>query len=175
MTSEGLRPIPRGGFSGKKTLAAISATLAIALGGCASTTPAAKPDAAAQDLAAAPNINAPDAVARAETAPARNVSGVFELTVRSVSVRDGIVLLNSERDLRKPDLLVVEVMPSAQREILARTRHPAARYFRNKHITVQGVARRVVLGSAGKGAAMVARYGTRVQMDHFAQVLTILE
>ncbi|WP_103075124.1 hypothetical protein [Solilutibacter silvestris] len=146
--------------------------MAFALGGCASTPPTAKSDAA-RDATADPYISAPDAVTRAQSAPTRNVAGIFELTVRSVVVRDGIVLLDSENDPRKPDLLVVEVMPSAQREILARTHHSAARYFRNKHITVQGVARRVVMGPPGKNAA--ARYGTRVQMDHFAQVLTILD
>ncbi|MBS0200699.1 MAG: hypothetical protein JSR70_09645 [Proteobacteria bacterium] len=126
-----------------------------------------------QDQAADPYISAPDAVVRAQAAPARIVSGVFEFTVRSVSVRDGIVLLNSERDLRKPDLLVVEVMPTAQREVVARTRKPASRYFLNKHLTVQGVARRVVVGRSGKGKSASPRYGTRVQMDRFAQVLTI--
>ncbi|MBW8824409.1 MAG: hypothetical protein JF567_09360 [Xanthomonadales bacterium] len=126
-----------------------------------------------QDEAAGPYISAPDAVVRAQAAPTRNVSGVFELTVQSVSVRDGIVLLYSERDLRKPDLLVVEVMPLAQREVVAHTRKSAARYFLNKHLTVQGVARRVVVGRSGKGKSAVPRYGTRVQMDRFAQVLTI--
>lgn len=173
MTSERLRSIPRSGFSGKKTFVATFAALAIVLGGCASTTPAAKPAVAVQDQAADPYISAADATVRAQAAPSRNVSGVFELTVRSVSVRDGIVLLNSERDLRKPDLLVVEVMPSAQREVVAHTRKSAARYFLNKHLTVQGVARRVVVGRSGKGKSASPRYGTRVQMDRFAQVLTI--
>ena len=168
-----LRPDPRDRFSGKKTIAATCVALAIALGGCASTTPAAKPAAAVQDPAPDPYISAPDAAMRAEAAPTRNVSGVFELTVRSVSLRDGIVLLNSERDLRKPDLLVVEVMPSAQREVVARTGKSASRYFLNKHLTVQGVARRVVVGRPGKGKSAAPRYGTRVQMDRFAQVLTI--
>ena len=172
MTSERLRPIPRGGFSGKKTLVATCAALAIVLGGCASTTPVEK-TTAVQDQPADPYISAPDAVVRAQAAPTRIVSGVFELTVRSVSVRDGIVLLNSERDLRKPDLLVVEVMPSAQREVAAHTRKPASRYFLNKHLTVQGVARRVEMGRSGKGKSAPLRYGTRVQMDRFAQVLTI--
>lgn len=173
MTFGKLRPIPRGRFSGKKTIAATFAALAIALGGCATTTPAAKPAAAAQEQTTDPYISAPDAVVRAQAAPTRNVSGVFELTVHSVSVRDGIVLLNSERDLRKPDLLVVEVMPAAQREVMAHTRKSAARYFLNKHLTVQGVARRVVVGRSGKGKAAAPRYGTRVQMNRFAQVLTI--
>ena len=172
MTFGKLRPDPRDRFSGKKTVAASCVALAIVLGGCATTTPAAK--TTAQDQAAAdPYISAPDAVVRAQAAPTRNVSGVFELTVQSVSVRDGIVLLNSERDLRKPDLLVIEVMPTAQREVMAHTRKSAARYFLGKHLTVQGVARRVVVGRSGKGKSAVPRYGTRVQMDRFAQVLTI--
>ncbi len=174
MTFGNLRPIPRDRFSGKKTVVATFAALAIVLGGCASTTPAAK-TATVQDPVADPYISAPDAVVRAQAAPTRNVAGVFELTVQSVSVRDGIVLLNSERDLRKPDLLVIEVMPAAQREVAAHTRNSAARYFLNKHLTVQGVARRVVVGRSGKGKSAPPRYGTRVQMDHFAQVLTILE
>lgn len=174
MTFGNLRPIPRGRFSWKKTTAATCTAMAIALGGCATTTPATRP-AVVQDQAADPYISAPDAVTRVQEAPTRNVSGVFELTVRSVSVRDGIVLLNSERDLRKPDLLVVEVMPSAQREVVAHTHKSAARYFLNKHLTVQGVARRVVVGRSGKGKSAAPRYGTRVQMDRFAQVLTIME
>ena len=40
-----LRPDPRDRFSGKKTIAATCVALTIALGGCASTTPAAKPAA----------------------------------------------------------------------------------------------------------------------------------
>ena len=174
MTAGKLRLFQGDGFSGKGTIVAACVALAFMLGGCAATSPAAGTAGAARDATPA-NIEAPDAVARARAAPKRNVSGVFELTVRSVVVRDGIVLLASESDPRKPDLLIVEVMPSAQEEVLARTRQPAARYFRNKHITVQGVARRVVLGTSGKGAAAVTRHGTRIQMDHFAQVLTILE
>lgn len=166
-----LRPIPRDRFSGKKTITATCTALVLALGGCASTTPVAKTDTAAHDPA--PYISAPDAVVRAQEAPTRNVSGVFELTVQSVTVRNGIVLLSSERDQRKPDVLVVEVMPSAQREVTARTRQPASRYFLHKHLTVQGVARRVVVGHTGKGKSATPRYGTRVQMDRFAQVLTI--
>ncbi len=174
MTFGNLRPFARGRFSGKKTITAACAALAFTFGGCAATPPSAGTADAARDAAPA-YIDAPDAVAQARSAPTRNVSGAFELTVRSVVVRDGIVLLGSESDPRKPDLLIVEVMPSAQKEVLARTRQPAARYFRNKHITVQGVARRVVLGTSGKGVAAVTRHGTRIQMDHFAQVLTILE
>ena len=174
MTFGKLRLSGERGFSGKKTLAAACAALVLACGGC-TTTPGAAGTADATRDAAPAYIEATDAVAQARSAPGRNVSGAFELTVRSVVVRDGIVLLGSESDPRKPDLLIVEVMPSAQKEVLARTRQPAARYFRNKHITVQGVARRVVLGTTGKGAAAQVRHGTRIQMDHFAQVLTILE
>ncbi len=170
MTSGELGPFPGNRFPGKRLIAAICAALALVSGGCAASAPAARTADAAPSY-----IEAPDAVAQAREAPTRNVSGAFELTVRSVVVRDGIVLLGSESDSRKPDVLIIEVMPSAQEEVLARTRQPAARYFRNKHITVQGVARRVTLGVAGKGSAAVTRYGTRVQMDHFAQVLTILE